>query len=220
MPTAYIGLGANLPSPAGEPEATLAAAVARLAALGRVVACSRLYSTAPVGLAEQPRFLNAAVALETNLAPRALLEALLEIEHAFGRDRPAGIENGPRTLDLDILLYGDLVLGEHGLAIPHPRMAERAFVLAPLHDVAAAVRDPRTQVTVGELFERVRGEDASKGVNREVRDAFVQVESDGWRAGACSTDGNAEAGLRAGSDPESDSGSTSVSDPEPNPDHG
>jgi 2-amino-4-hydroxy-6-hydroxymethyldihydropteridine diphosphokinase len=194
MPTAYIGLGANLPSPAGEPEATLAAAVQRLAALGRVLACSGLYSTAPVGLAEQPRFLNAAVALETALAPRALLEALLEMEREFGRDRASGVENGPRTLDLDILLYGDLVLGEHGLAVPHPRMAERAFVLAPLKDIAAAVRDPRTQVTVGELFERVSGKDASKGVNREVKDAFVQVESDGWRAGAWDTGGGGEAG--------------------------
>jgi 2-amino-4-hydroxy-6-hydroxymethyldihydropteridine diphosphokinase len=223
MPTAYIGLGANLPSPAGEPEVTLAAAVARLAALGRVLACSRLYSTAPVGMAEQPRFLNAAVALETNLAPRALLEALLEVEREFGRDRAAGIENGPRTLDLDILLYGDLVLGEHGLAVPHPRMAERAFVLAPLNDIAAEVRDPRRQVTVGELFERVRGEDASKDVNRNVSDAFVQVESDGWRAGAWDTGGSAGAGLRAGAGADSDTGtdtsSGAVSDASPDPDH-
>jgi 2-amino-4-hydroxy-6-hydroxymethyldihydropteridine diphosphokinase len=228
MPTAYIALGANLPSPAGEPETTLAAAVARLAGLGRVVACSGLYSTAPVGMAEQPRFLNAAVALETNLAPRALLEGLLEIEREFGRDRTAGIENGPRTLDLDILLYGDLVLGEHGLAVPHPRMAERAFVLAPLNDIAAGVRDPRRQVTVGELFQRVRGEDASKDVNRDVGDAFVQVESDGWRAGAWDTGGSAGAGLRAGAGADSGTGSDTSSGTDsdrhsgrgPDPDHG
>jgi 2-amino-4-hydroxy-6-hydroxymethyldihydropteridine diphosphokinase len=220
MPTAYIGLGANLPSPAGEPEATLAAAVRSLAALGRVLACSDLYSTRPVGIAEQPRFLNAAVALETNLAPRALLEALLEIEREFGRDRSAGVENGPRTLDLDILLYGDLVLGEHGLAIPHPRMAERGFVLAPLNDIAAEACDPRSQVTVGKLFERVRGEDASKGVNRDVKDAFVQVESDGWRAGAWDTGGSAEAGLRAGAESGSGPDFEPSSDPDPNSDHG
>jgi 2-amino-4-hydroxy-6-hydroxymethyldihydropteridine diphosphokinase len=216
MPTAYIGLGANIPSPAGAPEATLAAAVASFAALGCVLACSKLYSTRPVGIAEQPRFVNAAVALETNLAPRALLEALLEIEREFGRDRSAGVENGPRTLDLDILLYGDLVLSEHGLAIPHPRMAERGFVLAPLNDIAAEVRDPRSGVTVAKLFQRVCEEDASKGVNRDVEDAFVQVESDGWRAGAWSTGGSAEAGLGAGSD----SGSNPNSESDSNSDHG
>jgi 2-amino-4-hydroxy-6-hydroxymethyldihydropteridine diphosphokinase len=230
MPTAYIALGANLPSPAGEPEATLAAAVASLAALGRVLACSRLYSTAPVGMAEQPRFLNAAVALETDLAPRALLEGLLEMEREFGRDRLAGVENGPRTLDLDILLYGDLVLGEHGLAIPHPRMTERAFVLAPLRDIAAEVRDPRSQVTVAKLFERVLGEDRSKHVNKDVNDAFVQVESDGWRAGAWDTGGSGGAGVRAGAgarfEPGTDTGTDTSTDTDsdssagPDPDSG
>src|SRR5579871_4282800 len=126
---AYIGLGANLPGEAGPPEATLVAAVQKLAESGRIVARSSLYSTEPVGIADQPRFLNAVVAIETDRSPRELLEALLELELAFGRDRSAGIQNGPRTLDLDILFFGDFVLGEHNLVVPHPRLAERAFVL-------------------------------------------------------------------------------------------
>src|SRR5271170_2064728 len=108
MRTAYIGMGANLPSRAGPPAATLAAAAGRLESLGRVVNRSSLYSTEPVGVAGQPRFVNGVVALDTELEPRALLDGLLAIELEFGRDRSAGILNGPRTLDLDILLFGDL----------------------------------------------------------------------------------------------------------------
>jgi 2-amino-4-hydroxy-6-hydroxymethyldihydropteridine diphosphokinase len=195
MPIAYIGLGANLPSPAGAPEATLAAAAERLAQLGRVIARSSLYSTAPVGFADQPRFLNAAVALAADLAPRALLEALLEVERGYGRDRSAGVANGPRTLDLDILLYGDLVLSEHGLAVPHPRLAERAFVLAPLSEIAPETRDPRSGATVKELLERISRENAAESGP----DAVVRVDSDLWRAGAGRAGG---ARLRAGSDPD------------------
>jgi 2-amino-4-hydroxy-6-hydroxymethyldihydropteridine diphosphokinase len=146
---AYIALGANLPSFAGPPEATLAAAAKRLAAVGRVTARSSLYSTAPVGFRDQPRFVNAVVALETPLSPRELLDGLLAIEFAFGRDRAASPPNGPRTLDLDILLYGDLVLSVADLEIPHPRLAGRAFVLAPLHEIAPDLRDPRSGGTGG-----------------------------------------------------------------------
>jgi len=185
MPIAYIGLGANLPSPAGSPEATLAAAADRLPQLGRVVACSPLYSTAPVGFADQPRFFNAVVALETDLAPRELLEELLAIELEFGRDRSAGLRNGPRTLDLDILLFGDLVLSEHNLIVPHPRLAERAFVLAPLHDIAPGLRDPRTASTVGQLLESLVP-DPQGDVH-----AVQQVESNLWPAGACGGRGGA-----------------------------
>src|ERR1700675_2751807 len=103
MQTAYIGMGANIPSPAGPPEATPPAAVERLNSIGRVVCRSSLYSTAPVGFADQPRFVNAVIALETDLSPASLLAVLLRIEREFGRDRSAGIPNGPRTLDLDIL---------------------------------------------------------------------------------------------------------------------
>src|SRR5579863_7423074 len=127
MQTAYIGMGSNLASWAGDPESTMVAAAARLEDLGRVDGRSSLYSTEPVGIATQPRFLNAVVALETDLEPRALLKNLLRIEKEFGRDRSSGIKNGPRTLDLDILVYGDRRISEPGLEIPHPRMGERDF---------------------------------------------------------------------------------------------
>jgi len=160
MRTAYIGMGGNLASKAGSPEATLAAAALRLDSLGRVTRRSSLYSTTPVGLAEQPRFVNAVVALETELEPRELLDRLLAIEAEFGRDRSAGIANGPRTLDLDILLFGDLQiseqLGERGLEIPHPRLAERAFVLVPLAEIAAQVVVPGYEMTVELLMKSMR----------------------------------------------------------------
>src|SRR5512146_996977 len=104
MHTAYIALGANLPSPAGLPPDTLLAAVRQLGTLGNVKQQSSLYRTEPVGFTDQPLFLNAVVALETELDARKLLNKLLSIEKEFGRDRTAGIPNGPRTLDLDILL--------------------------------------------------------------------------------------------------------------------
>jgi 2-amino-4-hydroxy-6-hydroxymethyldihydropteridine diphosphokinase len=184
MTIAYIGLGANIPSPAGSPEATLAAAASRLTQFGRVIVCSSLYSTAPVGYAQQPRFFNAVVALQTDLAPRELLEGLLELEQAFDRDRNAGIRNGPRTLDLDILLFGDLVLSEHNLFIPHPRLAERAFVLVPLHQIAPNLHDPRTSATVAQLLESLLPD-----LEGEVH-AVQQVESDLWPVGACSSRGD------------------------------
>src|SRR4051812_17678726 len=115
MRTAYIGLGTNLPSPAGPPPATLAAALQRLGSLGNVKQQSSLYRTEPVGFADQPHFLNAVVALETDLDAHQLLNRLLSIEKEFGRDRTAGIPNGPRTLNLDILLSGSLELNDPGL---------------------------------------------------------------------------------------------------------
>jgi len=183
MAVVYIGLGANLPSAAGPPEATLAAAAARMEGLGRVTARSRLYSTAPVGFADQPRFLNAVVALETALAPRELLDALLDIEREFGRDRTKGIANGPRTLDLDILLYGELTVSEPGLEIPHPRLAERAFVLVPLNEIAAEARDPRSGASVQKLMKSLF--DGCAQASTTPSDAVAQVESGVWSAGAC-----------------------------------
>jgi 2-amino-4-hydroxy-6-hydroxymethyldihydropteridine diphosphokinase len=177
MPLATLALGANLPSPAGSPEATLAAACRRLAGLGRIAARSGLYATAPVGFAEQPRFLNAVVRLETNLCPRKLLEALHRIEQEFVRDRSAGIKDGPRTLDLDIILYGDLVMSEAGLEIPHPRFAGRAFVLVPLNEIAPEQCDPRTGRSVAQLLQALLagGESAAQAV--------VRFDSALWAAG-------------------------------------
>jgi 2-amino-4-hydroxy-6-hydroxymethyldihydropteridine diphosphokinase len=178
MQMAYIGMGANLPSAAGAPEATLAAAAARLAALGSVAARSHLYSTEPVGFAHQPRFVNAVAALETLLSPRELLDGLLAIEREFGRDRSAGILNGPRTLDLDILLYGERLIREAELEIPHPRLAERLFVLVPLNEIAPQLSDPRTGLTVAQLLLKIFLNSA--GAENEI----YAVESDDWRAGA------------------------------------
>ena len=168
MPTAYIGLGANLPSPAGPPQVTVARAVERLAQVGRVLVRSSLYSTAPVGFAEQPRFLNAVAAVETSLSPRALLDRLLEIEREFGRDRSAGLANRPRTLDLDILLYGEQIVSEPGLEIPHPRFKERAFVLVPLEEIAPEAGVPPEGLTVDEWLRRLRAKDpaACEGVRK------------------------------------------------------
>ena len=128
---AAIALGSNL----DDPEAHVRRAMDELAALPatRVLARSSLFRTAPVGYAEQPDFVNACVLGETSLAPRALLEALLALEKRHGRVRE--MPNGPRTLDLDIVVYGDARIDEPGLNIPHPRAHERAFVLDPLREV-------------------------------------------------------------------------------------
>jgi 2-amino-4-hydroxy-6-hydroxymethyldihydropteridine diphosphokinase len=152
MQTAYIGMGGNLASWAGAPEATLLEAARRLESLGRVVARSSLFSTAPVGFAAQPRFVNAVVALETEREARELLDGLLAIEQGFGRDRATGFANGPRTLDLDILIFGDLKISEPDLRIPHPRLAERAFVLTPLNEIAPGIVVPGLGRTVEELL--------------------------------------------------------------------
>src|SRR5512135_1772212 len=128
----FIGLGSNL----ADPQTQVSQALQELDALPqvRVVRCSSLYRSAPVGYLDQPDFINAVAQLETELAPRALLDALLALEHECGRTRE--FCNAPRTLDLDILLYDDLAHHEHGLTIPHPQMHLRAFVLQPLLEIA------------------------------------------------------------------------------------
>lgn len=178
MRTAYIALGANLASWAGSPEITLSATVSRLEESGRVSLRSSLYSTEPVGFADQPRFVNAVVALETDLEPRALLSRLLEVEQEFGRDRSAEIPNGPRALDLDILLIGDLEVSEPGLEIPHPRLAGRAFVLVPLHEIAPQLLITGCGKTVADLLGAL--ESSRKGES----DAVVRMESDVWQTAA------------------------------------
>jgi 2-amino-4-hydroxy-6-hydroxymethyldihydropteridine diphosphokinase len=137
---AYIGLGSNL----GEREATLREALTRLSELDgvAVVAVSSFRETDPVGNADQPRFVNAAAELETTLGPRELLDRLLEVERSLGRDRTREERWGPRTVDLDLLLYGDETVGEPGLEVPHPRLAERAFVLQPLVELDPGLRLP------------------------------------------------------------------------------
>lgn len=123
MTRAYVGLGSNL----GDREGTIRAA---LAALPGVVAISELRETAPVGLVDQPPFLNGAAALETELTPPELLAVLLDVERELGRERRE--RWGPRTIDLDLLLYGDESVSEPGLTVPHPRLHERRFALEPL----------------------------------------------------------------------------------------
>ena len=131
MPRAYVGLGANL----GRREETFERAVALLdAAAGvDVVAMSELRETDPVGVVDQPRFLNGAVAVDTTLSARALLDTLLAIERALGRVRAE--RWGPRIVDLDLLVYGDEILDEPGLRVPHPRLHERRFALEPLAEL-------------------------------------------------------------------------------------
>ncbi|KAB2921584.1 MAG: 2-amino-4-hydroxy-6-hydroxymethyldihydropteridine diphosphokinase [Dechloromonas sp.] len=138
MSAAYVALGANL----GDPASTVRAAFGALANLpdSRVVRCSALYRTAPVGIVDQPDFINAVALLETTLAPQALLDELLSIERRFGRQRAE--KNGPRTLDLDLLLYDNCHIDLPELTLPHPRLHLRAFVLQPLLEIAPDLRLP------------------------------------------------------------------------------
>ena len=136
--TAYIALGSNLE----EPQRQLQAGFAALARLPdtQLVAQSSLYRSAPVGYANQPDFVNAVAVIHTTLTPRTLLDALLSIERMHGRVRE--FPNAPRTLDLDLALYGERVINEPGLTVPHPRMHQRAFVLAPLAEIAPDAQVP------------------------------------------------------------------------------
>jgi len=136
---AYVGLGANL----GDRLATLRRAVELLRATPGidVAGVSAFRETAPVGFRDQPDFLNGAVALDTDLAPRALLQRLLEVERELGRTR-TGPRFGPRTIDLDLLLYGDVELDEPALTVPHPRLHERRFALEPLVELQPALVVP------------------------------------------------------------------------------
>jgi 2-amino-4-hydroxy-6-hydroxymethyldihydropteridine diphosphokinase len=146
---AFIGLGSNL----SDPGAQILKACAELGNLSqtRLLSCSSLYRSAPVGYADQPDFINAVAEIETGLEPLQLLQALLDLEHRHGRVRE--FRNAPRILDLDILLYGDLTCHEHGLTLPHPRMHERAFVLQPLQEIAPECIIAG-QGRVGECLER------------------------------------------------------------------
>jgi 2-amino-4-hydroxy-6-hydroxymethyldihydropteridine diphosphokinase len=140
MEMAYVGIGSNI----GNRRKTIAAALEQLRAEEAVelVAVSSLLETEPVGYEDQPRFLNGAAALKTNLSPRDLLGRLLDIERRLGRVRGEGPRFGPRTIDLDLLLYGDETVDEPGLTVPHPRLAERRFALEPLAELDPALAIP------------------------------------------------------------------------------
>lgn len=146
-----IGLGANLPGPFGSPEEALQACVPVFADKGfPVVHASHIWESAPVPVSDQPWYRNAVAEVETDLSPQALIKALHEIEHDFGRVRT--VRNAPRVLDLDLLAYGTLVLDEGGLHLPHPRMHMRAFVLFPLREIAPDWRHPVLEQSVDEMI--------------------------------------------------------------------
>ena len=143
--TAYLSLGSNV----GDRAANLNAAIDRLRMLGEVIQVSSLYETEPVEFTAQPWFLNCVVELETEKTPEQLMEALLDIEQRMGRTRTQ--KKGPRSIDIDILLFGDSTVDTKGLTIPHPAVQERRFVLEPLAEIAPGVSHPRLKKTIHEL---------------------------------------------------------------------
>jgi len=156
MAIAYLGLGSNL----GDSRATLLAAFRELGAFLGSPRLSRLWVSAPRYVEDQPDFVNAAAAGECSLTPRELLAAVNRVEAAFGRDRGREIRKGPRSLDIDILVYGDLVLAEPDLMIPHAALRERKFALLPLLDLEPGLRDPVS----GEPFASVLSSLPSQGI--------------------------------------------------------
>jgi 2-amino-4-hydroxy-6-hydroxymethyldihydropteridine diphosphokinase len=149
MAVVHLGLGGNL----GERLTMLRRAIDELSIVGELLAASSIYETAPFGVSAQPEFLNCCVAIETHLAPREVLERTRGIERALGRvDGPRW---GPRAIDIDLLLYGDVSVTEPDLVVPHPGLLERAFVLVPLAEIAADRLIPSTGMTVADALARV-----------------------------------------------------------------
>lgn len=143
--TVYLSLGSNL----GDRPANLRTAIENLEKIGHVAAASSFYETEPVDVKDQPWFLNCAVKLETELMPKQLMKAVLALEEKMGRRRRQS--KGPRTIDIDILLFGDSTIQSKELVVPHPRMHERRFVLEPMVEIAPDVRHPGMKKTIREL---------------------------------------------------------------------
>jgi|SRR5436305_818511 2-amino-4-hydroxy-6-hydroxymethyldihydropteridine diphosphokinase len=148
---AYLSLGSNL----GDRRANMEQAITRLEQHGHVVLRSSFYETEPVEFTQQPWFLNCVIALETEETPDVLLSGLLEIERELGRVRDPGQKKGPRTIDLDILLFGDLVTHSESLTLPHPEMHQRRFVLQPLVEIAPHAFHPLLKLTAEEMLRLV-----------------------------------------------------------------
>jgi 2-amino-4-hydroxy-6-hydroxymethyldihydropteridine diphosphokinase len=173
--TVYLGLGANV----GDRLANLRMALARLQTLARLEAVSSLYETQPQGVSDQPLFLNAVCRISTGLEPQALLRFLKNLEWEIGR-RPGGQTWEPRPIDLDILLYDDRVVDAPELKVPHPRLAERAFVLVPLAELAPGLHHPLLGKTIKELLASV----GEEGVRRIAPAGWEKGEGNEGTAGA------------------------------------
>lgn len=171
MATVYIALGSNL----GDRLGHLDGACRRLAPLLDTLRLSSIYETDPVGDKCQPRYLNAVVAGTSDLSPLDLLRAMQQVEAGLGRERP--FPNAPRTIDLDLLLYDDLVLDTPFLTLPHPRLHERFFVLVPLTELAPNLRHPRLNRTTRELLSALG---PPHGIERVVGATFREGSSRPW----------------------------------------
>ena len=145
---AYIGIGSNL----GDRLENLRAAVSKLTRIGEVIRTSPVYETTPVGLREQPLFLNAVVEVATGFAPQGMIDELLRIEKELGRDRNHNQQDAPRIIDLDLLLLGDAISSDSVARVPHPRMHNRKFVLQPLSDLTPELVHPVEEQTIDELL--------------------------------------------------------------------
>jgi|HubBroStandDraft_6_1064221.scaffolds.fasta_scaffold07105_9 2-amino-4-hydroxy-6-hydroxymethyldihydropteridine diphosphokinase len=166
----YLSLGSNV----GEREAQLRDAETRLAAVGRVVAVSSFYETEPVEFTQQPWFLNCALALETSKTPQQLIAAILRIEEEMGRQRVQ--KKGPRSIDIDILLFDDVILDSPELTIPHPALQQRRFVLEPLAEIAPEVLHPVLKKTIRELRDALPPGQAVRKVKAEPRISRMRTD--------------------------------------------